>query len=138
LREISGFCECTSLCRIEIPSSVEKIGFNGFRECTSLNEIVFSSDSHLREISGFCECTSLCRIEIPSSVEKIGFYGFDGCTSLRVLIIRTGCRIRENEGLRNIESFLVHEEADVKECRRLVHLGIGTKRISRTGFAVLF
>jgi hypothetical protein len=41
----------------------------GFFGCASLNEIIFSSGSHLREISGFQSCTSLCRIEIPSSVE---------------------------------------------------------------------
>jgi hypothetical protein len=125
LREISGFQGCTSISRIEIPSSVERIGFNGFMNCTSLNEIIFSSDSHLREIFGLQECTSLCRIEIPSSVEKIGFFGFSGCRSLHVFIIRPGCRIRENKGLRNIKPFLRYEDVDVKECRRLVHLGVG-------------
>jgi hypothetical protein len=71
LREINGFCECRSLCRIEIPSSVEAIGTDGFYGCISLNEVVFSSDSHLIKIDGFRKCTSLCRIEIPSSVEVI-------------------------------------------------------------------
>jgi hypothetical protein len=42
-------------------------------------------------------------------------------------MIRTGCRIRENKGLRNIKPFLGYEEEDMKECRRLVHLGIGRK-----------
>jgi hypothetical protein len=129
LREISGFQHCTSLCRIEIPSSVERIGSNGiiggggFHGCTSLNEIVFSSDSHLREIYRFRGCTSLCRIEIPSSVEMIASEGFHGCTSLRVVIISTRCRMKENAGFRNIKPFLVDEGDDVKACRRLVHLG---------------
>jgi hypothetical protein len=38
-REIDEFHEWASLCRIELPSSAEKIGFNGFRGCTLLNEI---------------------------------------------------------------------------------------------------
>jgi hypothetical protein len=65
LRKILGFGGCTSLCRLEIPSSVETIGFDGFLECTSLNEIGFSSYSHLKVIDGFRKCTSLCRPEIP-------------------------------------------------------------------------
>jgi hypothetical protein len=130
LIEICGFSGCTSLCRIEIPSSVEKIGnvlffrCGGFYGCRSLNEVVFSSGSHLREIFGFSGCTSLCRIEIPSSVETIGSDGFHGCRSLRVVIIGTRCRMRENAGFRNIKPFLVYEEEEVKACRRFVHLGV--------------
>jgi hypothetical protein len=124
LREISGFGNCTSLYRIEIPSSVEKIGDCGFYCCTSLNQIIFSSNSHLREISGFQDCTSLCRIEIPSSVEVIGEYGFTSCQLLRVVIFQAGCRIRKNSGLKRIKAFLVYEQEDMKERRRLLHHGI--------------
>jgi hypothetical protein len=62
VREIAGFCECQSLCRIEIPSSVEIVAESGFFECPSLNEILFSIDSHLCEIGPFRNCSSLCRI----------------------------------------------------------------------------
>jgi hypothetical protein len=125
LRELSGFHGCTPLCRIEIPSSVEKIGTWGFYQCTSLNEIIFSSDSHLRDISGFRNCTSLCRIEIPSSVEMIGEHGFAFCQLLCVVIFPIGCRIRKNGGLKHIKTFLVYEQEDMKERRRLLHHGIG-------------
>jgi hypothetical protein len=127
LREIGGFGECTSLCRIEIPSSVETILENGFCGCTSLNEIVFSSDTHLREIAGFARCTSLCRIELPLSLEKIEYGGFCGCTSLRIVIIRAGCRMQVNQGLRNIKPFLGYEEDDLKQRRILIHLGFRRK-----------
>jgi hypothetical protein len=56
LREIDGFCQCNSLCRIDIPSSVEIIHQAGFHECAALNEIIFSVDSYLRQIQGFCQC----------------------------------------------------------------------------------
>jgi hypothetical protein len=39
LRDMFGFAECASLCRIEIPSSVEVIELSGFKSCTSLNEV---------------------------------------------------------------------------------------------------
>jgi hypothetical protein len=96
----------------------------GFYGCTSLNEIVFSSNSHLRDIYGFRECTSLCRIEIPSSVEVIGEYGFKSCQLLRVVFFPVGCRIRKSGGLKRIKTFLVYEQEDMKERRRLLHHGI--------------
>jgi hypothetical protein len=89
LRELGGFCECTSLCRIDIPSSVEKITHNAFYKCTSLQEVLFRSDNHLRELGGFCECTSLCRIKIPSSVKIITDNAFIGCKSLQEIIFRS-------------------------------------------------
>jgi hypothetical protein len=131
LREIYGFGDCTSLCRVEIPSSVETIGPDGFGGCTSLNEIVFPSDSHLREINGFSECTSLCRIEIPSSVEVISNDAFQSSPSLRVVIIRAGCRLRRNKGLQNLRPFLVYEDEyeKMKHSRRQLHLGIGGRKV---------
>jgi hypothetical protein len=123
LRVIGGFGECTSLSRVEIPASVEMTNFWSFYGCTSLSEVSFPVDSHLKEINGFINCTSLCRIEIPSSVEVIGENGLSGCKSLHVVTIRAGCRMRGSKGLRNIRSFIVHE-SDLKDNRRLVHLGV--------------
>jgi hypothetical protein len=100
---ISGLNGCTSLCRIEIPSSVEII--DGFNCSTSLNELIFSTASHVTQINGFCGCTSLCRIEIPSSVEIVS--GFRGCTSLHVVIVQARCRLSQNQGFCNIKPFIV-------------------------------
>jgi hypothetical protein len=127
VKTISGFGGCISLCRIEVPSSVEVIGVYGFDKCRSLNEIVFSSGSHLRGISGFGGCTSLCRIELPSSVEVIGTYGFNQCTSLRVVMVGAGCRMRANGGFGKIKAFFVYEVDDMKEYRRLVHREIAKR-----------
>jgi hypothetical protein len=51
---------------IRIPSSAEKAMSNGFYECSSLNEILFSLDTHLREINDFQKHTSLCRTDISA------------------------------------------------------------------------
>jgi hypothetical protein len=125
VREIGGFNRCTSLCRVEIPSSVEVIGFsgsNGFDECTSLNELIFSSDSHMKEIHGFNECASLFQIEIPSSVELVS--GFQKCHSLRFAVLRPRTHLKNNEGFRLGRPFLVYDNDDVNDSRRLLHLGI--------------
>jgi hypothetical protein len=129
LREIDGFCECTSLCRIEIPSSVEEITLNGFFGCTSLNEIVFSSDSDLRTIEGFRRCTSLCQIEIPSSFEVIWASSFWDFPSFRVVIFRAECRLRRSKVLERIRLFIRSEDEDVKHNRRQFHLGIEGRKV---------
>jgi hypothetical protein len=127
LREIDGFSGCKSLCRIEIPWSVEVINFYVFQGCTSLNEIVFSSDTRLREILWLWECTSLYRIQFPSSLENMEYVSFSRCTSLRVVIIRAGCRLKRNQRLRAIKPFLVHEENNMKKSRNLIHLAFGRR-----------
>jgi hypothetical protein len=147
LRQIKGFQACTSLCRIEIPSSVEIISSNGFDHCTSLNELVFSTASHLRTIDGFQACTSLCRIEIPSSVEQIGDCGFAFCRSLSEIIFSSHSCIRQIFGFRDgpslrlvdfrpcghmrvkggfphLESFILRSDADLQDSRRFVHVGL--------------
>jgi hypothetical protein len=117
------------LYELKFHSSVELIGSFGFYGCTSLNEVIFSSDSHLREIYGFGGYTSLCRIEIPSSVERIRYSGFIGCIALRVVTIHTGCRMKENRGLRNVKPFIVQEEDEMKEHRRRIHLAVREKEL---------
>jgi hypothetical protein len=104
LKGIDGFGKCTSLCRIEIPSSIDKICISGFLGCTSLNELIFLSDNHLKQIDGFYECTSLCRIEIPSSVEKIENNGFFECTSMKEVIFSRESHLRELEGFHKCTS----------------------------------
>jgi hypothetical protein len=49
LRKIDEFCQCPSLCRIEISSSVEVIEPVGFEKCLSLTEVIF----HQRVIWGW-------------------------------------------------------------------------------------
>jgi hypothetical protein len=134
LREIDGFGNCTSLSRIEIPSSVEQVKCNGFFGCTSLNEIIFSGESHLREIDGFGNCTSLSRIEIPSSVEKIASDGLLQCPLLRIVVIHGGCRLKIKRELQLIKPFIVYEASEMKNSRHLIHLGVGGRRTRRSWF----
>jgi hypothetical protein len=80
------------------------IGEGGFDGCTSLKEIVFSSESHLKEISGFTGCTSLARIEFPSSVEVIGEYGFEGCLVLREITFASNSHVKQIAGFHQCAS----------------------------------
>jgi len=101
-----AFCDCKSLSRIVLPSTVKTIGYGAFQDCTSLFEIrlnerlksiggwAFKSCCSLTNIvlpegleqiaSGtFVLCKSLCNIRIPSSVERIERKVFYGCESLK-------------------------------------------------------
>ena len=77
------FRGCTSLTSIEIPASVEAIGYNIFYGCTALTTVTFEKGSQLKEIGGdifgggaFENCTSLTSIEIPAGVKRIGWSTF--------------------------------------------------------------
>jgi hypothetical protein len=48
LREIDGFCECPSLCRVEVPSSIEAIGTHGFCDYPSLRVVMILAVYRLR------------------------------------------------------------------------------------------
>ena len=72
------FESCTSLTTIEIPASVETIGYDAFFGCSSLKTVTFEKGSKLKtvETNVFIYCTSLTSIEIPASVEEIERYAF--------------------------------------------------------------
>ncbi|KAK8883615.1 hypothetical protein M9Y10_042709 [Tritrichomonas musculus] len=107
-----SFCECSSLTRITIPSSVTSIGDYAFTRCllltqiniptsvTSIGEGSFSGCSALAEISippsvtiikraSFfgCSLLKLVSFTVPSSVAKIEEYAFYGCSSLTEISI---------------------------------------------------
>ena len=89
------FESCTSLTSIEIPASVETIGWIAFRNCTSLQTVTFEKGSKLKTIETYVfYCTSLTSIEIPASVEEIERYAFSGCTSLQTVTFEKGSKLK--------------------------------------------
>ena len=71
---LGTFSNCISLISIEIPASVEEIGSNAFRDCTSLTTVTFEKGSRLKTIKGGYN-NSLSR-----------FYGaFYGCNNLKAV-----------------------------------------------------
>ena len=69
-----------------IPSSVKKILYESFYECSSLSEITIPSSVTTIEDRSFWKCTSLTSITIPSSVRSMGYEVFSGCSSLTSVI----------------------------------------------------
>jgi len=90
------FESCTSLTTIEIPASVETIGYDAFFGCSSLKTVTFEKGSKLKtvETNVFIYCTSLTSIEIPASVEEIERYAFSACTSLQTVTFEKGSKLK--------------------------------------------
>lgn len=84
----------TSLKKITIPASVEKIGTAAFAYNNSLEEVVFDGNSSLDEIGWgiFAYCTSLESIKIPEAVETIDGMAFAFCSSLKNVYLPAGLK----------------------------------------------
>lgn len=71
------FAYCISLSDINIPNNVYYLDDRSFYSCSSLNNISFSSDSHLERIetSAF-EAAQFATINLPNSLKTIGHKAF--------------------------------------------------------------
>ena len=104
------FESCTSLTTIEIPASVETIGWIAFRNCTSLQTVTFEKGSKLKTIETYVfYCTSLTSIEIPASVETIEEDAFLGCSSLKTVTFEKGTQLKTLDGFAGCTSLTTIE-----------------------------
>ncbi len=106
-----AFSDCSSLTSIEIPASVETIGKEAFKRCSSLATVTFEKGSQLKTIGGgysssshfgtysdyygaFSDCTALTSIEIPASVETIEATAFKRCSKLTTVTFEKGSQLK--------------------------------------------
>ena len=84
-----AFCGWTWLKTISIPNSVSQIGERAFNGCTSLESVIFETESQLNSIGteSFASCFSLTNILLPEGLQTIGAYAFSMCDKLPKLII---------------------------------------------------
>ena len=100
LQEISSdaFKNATGIRELYIPSKVERIYWNAFEGCTSLETVIFAENSMLSELydSAFMNCVSLKNINLPDSITMIGQSVFEGCGNLSFQIDEQGLKYLGN------------------------------------------
>ena len=82
-----AFLRCSSLTRIEIPSSVTSIGAYAFGYCTKLMSLTIPDSVTSIGNSAFYGCTILKTTTIPNSVIEIGNKAFYACRNFQSVTI---------------------------------------------------
>lgn len=117
-----AFLSCKSLSSINIPASVEIIGYWAFDLCHALHTVTFQPNSRLKVMDGaFWVCESLTSIEIPAGIERLEST-FVGCTSLESV------RFQANSQLRTIGATTFQscplKTLDASNCSYITSIGI--------------
>lgn len=81
----NAFANCTTLRFINIPDSVNCIGFGTFNGCSSLTNLNIPISITSIEKWSFKGCTGLTHMNLPNSITSIGEYAFKDCTGLKHL-----------------------------------------------------
>ena len=81
----AAFFYCSSLEKVTIPSSVKVIGAQAFEECSKLKELVIVNGVTTIEHSAFYKCANLRTIRIPKSVRSIDTLSFGRCRQLETI-----------------------------------------------------
>ena len=79
----AGAFSMTSLARFVVPDGVERIEPTTFGACASLREVVLPSTLQRVDFRAFIQCTALLEAVFPPSVDSVGEGAFEGCTALR-------------------------------------------------------
>lgn len=82
----------TSITKVTIPATIEKIGTAAFSYNSKLAEVVFAEGSVIEEISwgSFAYCRNLKSFTMPSSVKTVDGLAFYGCDNLTEINFSAG------------------------------------------------
>ena len=79
---------CKILESVTIPKGVTEIGSNAFYDCSQkLNSVELPSTLQTIGFQAFCDCDQLSEITIPKSVTSIGYSAFGSCTKLESVML---------------------------------------------------
>ena len=87
-----GFKDCISLTEIIIPEGVETIRYYAFKGCSGLESITIPDGVTSIQGSAFYGCSGLNNITIPDTVTSIGNEAFVNCSSLTTITIPNGVK----------------------------------------------
>ena len=81
-----AFCDCESLWKIELPSSIIQIGVSAFQNCESIRYIDIPYQVEVIDKKSFAGCVSINRAKISDSVISINEEAFSGCIGIQEII----------------------------------------------------
>ena len=134
------FRDCSSLKRINIPSTVkvvgkyafrgckqlrvvglrkglERIGDGSFVDCASLERIYIPDTVRVLGDWTFCSCRRLLSVDLPEGLQHIGKWTFYDCTSLRRIKVPSTVQVIEEMAFINCVNL-----KKVELCNGLVHI----------------
>ena len=79
-----------ALHKIELPETLETIGYESFRGCTNLEYMVIPEMTVRIGESAFRDCTSMKSLQVTNSCIKIGERAFENCARLSEVILPEG------------------------------------------------
>lgn len=80
------FMKCVNLEIVEIPKTVDTVGYYSFSQCISLKSIEIPEGVRILESKAFSYCESLETIKLPASLEGIDMKCFADCPALREVV----------------------------------------------------
>lgn len=85
MKTIGGFVGCESLETIEIPETVQVVGWSAFSGCKKLKEIKLPNSCWAISPFAFANCESLTQFKMPASITLVNATAFEGCFNLNVI-----------------------------------------------------
>ncbi len=82
----------SSIEKVTVPNTFERIDLGAFSNCKSLKEVKLSEGLKTIDEGAFRACTSLNKINIPKSVEVIFDSAFFGCKNLKDVVLPKNLR----------------------------------------------
>lgn len=132
----------TTLTKIEIPASVQKIGDHAFADCSNLTAVTFKepADSKLTTIdtSAFEGCSLMTLFKLPGGVTTINASAFKDCKKISLTDLPTGLITIGNAAFENCTMLRVGElpaitalgTAAFKNCVNLPFLSVDTSNLA--------
>ena len=132
----------TTLTKIEIPASVQKIGDHAFADCSNLKTVTFKepADSKLTTIdtSAFEGCSLMTLFKLPEGVTTINASAFKDCKKISLTDLPTGLITIGNAAFENCTMLRVGElpaitalgTAAFKNCVNLQFLSVDTSNLA--------
>lgn len=132
----------TTLTKIEIPASVQKIGDHAFADCSNLTAVTFKepADSKLTTIdtSAFEGCSLMTLSKLPDGVTTINASAFKDCKKISLTDLPTGLITIGNAAFENCTMLRVGElpaitalgTAAFKNCVNLPFLSVDTSNLA--------